>query len=141
MRMNNKIDKSKPETNVPQLRRLHRWLTYNRLTAFLYAGSFFIHPKIILSFLAILAILFAPYVIFVLHKNGKRGWLLFLVIIIGIPIGFASLHTDNLLFDAALPFLPLAAFYLYCVILRYTVVGWISDASPIGALKVEYEDR
>ena len=141
MPMSINIDMPNPETHVPRLRRLYHWLTYNRLTIFLYAGSFFLLPKIILSFLAVLAILFAPYVVFVLYKNGKRGWLLFFAIITGIPTGFAFLHTGNSLLDTALPFFPLATFYLYCVILRYSVADWISDASPIGEQQVEYEDK
>jgi hypothetical protein len=139
--MNKSTPTSKCETNVPQLRRLYRWLTYNRLTIFMYGGCFYLPPVIVLAFMALLAILFVPFVLFVLARNRKSGWLLFFAIIVGFPIELTFVSTGNSSFDFALLCLPLATFYLYCVILRYTVADWISDESPIGQLEVEEMDR
>jgi hypothetical protein len=127
--------------SVPQLRKLYRFLTYNRLTIFLYGACIYLPPTWVLMFVAFLAILFAPYMLFVLARNRKRGWLLFFVIIVGISIGLTFIQVDNSIFQFALLCLPLATFYTYCVILRYTVSEWITDESPIGLLEVEETDR
>lgn len=53
----------------------------------------------------------------------------------------AFLSTGNVILDTCLHFLPLLAFYLYCIVLRYSVGEWISDASPIGQLWNDEEER
>jgi hypothetical protein len=139
--MSNAINDSDPETNIPQLRRLRHWLTYNRYTIFTYGGGIFFPAGIILLCLILLAILFTPYMLFVLYKNRKHGWLLLFAIIVGIPILPAFLSTGNFVLNVMMHFLPLLAFYLYCFLLRFSVDDWISDTSETHQLWTEEEDR
>ncbi len=89
----------------------------------------------------ILAIVFGPYVLFVLYKNGKRGWLITFAVMVGIPIPFAFLSTGNIVLNAILHFLPLLTFYLYCYLLRFSVGEWISDLSSIDQLWIDERIR
>lgn len=132
---------SKSEINLPQLRHLYILLIYKRLTIFIYGLGFWAGPIIIAVILGILAIMFAPYVIFVLYKNGKRGWLFALAIIVGIPTGLMFVPTHVHLVRVFLLYQPLLAFYFYCFVLRYSVADWISDATPEGETWVEAEDK
>ena len=131
---------SKSQTNLSQLRRLYRLLVYKRLTIFIY-GLSWLGPIIVALILAILAILFAPYVIFMLYENGKRGWLLAFAIVVGIPIGLLFLPTNVYMVRIILLYQPLLAFYFYCFVLRYSVADWISDATVEGETWVEAEDK
>jgi hypothetical protein len=88
-----------------------------------------------------MAILFTPYMLFVLARNGKRTWIISFVFVVGIPIELTFINTGYAVYDFALLCLPLATFYTYCVILRYTVADWISDESLAGELEVEETDR
>lgn len=127
--------------NLPQVRRLYYWLSYNRFSAVLYGGLFYIPYLLVLVALIVLAVVFAPYVIYVLYENGKRGWLVTFGIVVGIPVVLAFVPTGSGMFNTMLHFLPLLAFYFYCYVLRFSVGEWISDASPMGEIEIGARDR
>ncbi len=83
------------EVDMSQIRTLHKWLSYNRYTIFGYGGGVYLPWGLILFVMTILAVVFAPYMIYVLYRNGKRGWVVFFGVIVGIPLIFAFLHTGN----------------------------------------------
>ncbi|HEY9166744.1 MAG TPA: hypothetical protein VIS48_11340 [Candidatus Kryptonia bacterium] len=124
--------------------RLHYWLSYNRYTILLYGGGFviprgvFIPVSIII--LTILAVTFAPYMLYVLYKNHNRGWIISFVVVVGIPTVLAFLSTGNVILDTGLHYLPLLMFYAYCFVLRLAVGEWISDASAVGELWTVHRD-
>jgi hypothetical protein len=130
----------KPDIDLAQMRRLHYWLSYNRYSIFIYGGGFFLPAVPILLALILLAIVFAPYMLYVLYKNRKHGWLVAFAIMVGIPLPFAFLSTGSVIIDTGLHFLPLLTFYFYCYLLRFSVGEWISDASPIDELWTEEEN-
>lgn len=127
--------------NLPQVRRLYYWLSYNRYSIFVYGGLFYIPAAPILLLLTVLAGVFAPYMLYVLYRNGKRGWLVTFGIVVGIPVVLAFVPTGSDIFNAMLRFLPLLTFYFYCYMLRFSVGEWISDASPMGEIEVGARDR
>ena len=49
--------------DLPQVRRLYHWLSYNRFSAVLHGGLFHILYLLALAALIVLAVVFAPYVI------------------------------------------------------------------------------
>lgn len=140
--INNTVTESKSETNVAQLRRLHYWLSYNRYTVFIYGGGFYLPwATIILPVLIVLAVVFAPYMLLVLYRSGRRGWLVFFAAIVGVPTVLAFLPIDDIVVSTILHFLPLLTFYFYCFVLRYAVAEWVSDASPVSALFINEQNR
>jgi hypothetical protein len=84
---------------------------------------------------------FAPYMLFVLHSNGKRGWLVTFAVMVGVPLPFAFLETGNVVLDTCLHFFPLLMFYLYCYLLRFSVREWISSVSSIDQLWIDERNR
>lgn len=133
---NDKTAKAEVEFRVSKLKRLYYWLSYQRFTGALYGGLLFVPWLLILVVLIALAVVFAPYMLFVLYKQGKRGWLIFFVFLIGVPVGMAFVSTGSEPFDAFLDFMPLLAFYFYCYLLRFSVREWISDASMAAGMLI-----
>lgn len=83
--------------------------------------------KIIIGVFALAAILFTPYIFYVLSKEKKFGWIILFFIMIIIPelIGYL-IFKETLAFEAAL-LIPLAFFYFYCYLIKYEVDKWIGD--------------
>src|SRR5690606_9246004 len=83
--------------------------------------------KIIIGVFELAAILFTPYIFYVLSKEKKFGWIILFFIMIIIPelIGYL-IFKETLAFEAAL-LIPLAFFYFYCYLIKYEVDKWIGD--------------
>lgn len=128
-------------TNLPQLRRLHYWLSYNRYSIVIFGGGFYLPAEVLMAILIPLAVIFAPYVLYVLYRNHKNGWLVFFAILVGIPTVLAFLSTGNFVLDTGLHFLPLLTFYVYCFLLRLAVDDWISDVSYVDQLWTEEQNK
>lgn len=85
--------------------------------------------KIIIGVFALAAILFTPYIFYVLSKEKKFGWIILFFIMIIIPEVFGYLiFKDTLAFEAAL-LIPLIFFYFYCYLIKYEVDKWIGEYS------------
>jgi hypothetical protein len=106
------------------LSRLSRILNYQLSTAVIYVASFFI-PILFLAILA--AVLFAPDMLLVLFQEKKYGWIIFFIISVLLPlfINMLLFRTSNV-YLILLSF-PLALFYFYCFLLRFTVNDWILE--------------
>jgi hypothetical protein len=83
--------------------------------------------KVILIIIAGAAVLFTPFILYVLIKEKKYGWIIFYFVLIILPLllGY-MIFKDTLAFEAALLF-PLGFFYLYCYIIKFQVDKWITD--------------
>jgi hypothetical protein len=106
------------------LERLSRILSYHISTASLYIASFFLP---VLPIAALAAVLFAPYMVYVLLQERKYGWITFFVLLILLPILPVVLflrHSDYFLIFLSL---PLAFFYFYCFLLKITIRDWIVE--------------
>ncbi|MDY0082207.1 MAG: hypothetical protein RBR74_03385 [Ignavibacteriaceae bacterium] len=100
--------------------------------------------KIIIGVFALAAILFTPYIFYVLTKEKKFGWIILFFVMIIIPelLGYL-IFKDTLAFEAAL-LIPLAFFYFYCYLIKYEVDKWISQYNWYQERlqqKKEYEER
>lgn len=138
---NDRIAEAEAELRVGKLRRLYYWLSYHRFTGILYGGLFFIPWLIILGALIAIALVFTPFMLFVLYKEGKRGWLIFFFILVGVPAAMTFISTGSLLFDRILDFVPFLTYFFYCYLLRLSVREWISDATVSGGLWMNEEER
>lgn len=82
---------------------------------------------IIIMLATIAALLFTPYMLYVLFLEKKRGWIILFVIIVIIPN--ALLIAGTFLFDltkALLVTFP-GLFYLYFFLLRFEVSDWVRE--------------
>ena len=83
--------------------------------------------KIIIGVFALAAILFTPYIFYILSKEKKFGWIILFFVMIIIPevLGYL-IFKDTVAFEAAL-LIPLAFFYFYCYLIKYEVDKWIGE--------------
>jgi predicted neutral ceramidase superfamily lipid hydrolase len=73
------------------------------------------------------ALVFTPYMLYVLYKEKRTGWISAFLILIILPlIVILVLPIETTLF-LMLSNIPLALFFLYCFILRFEVNSWIRE--------------
>ena len=114
------INSTKNQFNTDYLSSLSRVLNYQLSTTVLlilmYAGGF------TLLGITVAAILFSPYMLYILYLEKKNGWIIFFVILVLIPIITIILFS---VFE--LLFIPLALVYFYYFLLKFVVRDWIQE--------------
>lgn len=105
--------------NIHRLEKLYKYLNYEVSASLLYLGSWFIPMFVTLLLLA--AIIFTPYVLYVLYQEKKIGWIIFFIIITLFPIVLLSIFYPSLMS------VGLITFYLFCFVLRMETKGWITE--------------
>ena len=83
--------------------------------------------KLFLWLIAAAAILFTPYIFYVLIKERKFGWIIAFFVMIIIPLLFVHFLFLDALFHDEIILIPLASFYFYCYLIKYDVDRWLSD--------------
>jgi hypothetical protein len=95
---------------------------------------------IVIDVLTIAAVLFTPYMLFVLKKEKHAGWIYFFIIMVILPlIAVSIIYYSGTPFMKALIYIPLALYYLYCFLLRFSVNGWIDDLHESLLAKERYD--
>lgn len=85
-----------------------------------YSGGF----TLLLSTVA--ATIFLPYLIFILFKGKRSGWIISFVILVIIPfllLLFIGMKIDIFF----IIIISIAFFYFYCFMLKYSVRDWIKE--------------
>lgn len=102
-------------------------------------------PLIIIKFMLWLiagaAILFTPYIFYVLIKERKFGWIITFFIMIIIPLLFVHISFLDALFHDAIILIPLASFYFYCYLIKYEVDRWLSEYYSYQELLQQKKER
>ena len=131
-------DKSNTISNYEALNRFREILYYeiviSNSTYFLCLALYisfgrFVSPflifKIVLIALVLAAILFTPYIFYILNNEKRYGWIVTFFVMIVIPIvGGYFIFKDTLAHEASL-LIPLGLFYLYCYLIKFAVDDWI----------------
>ncbi len=112
-----------------RLEKLSKYLNYEVSSSILYAGSFFFPMFIIILFLA--ATIFTPFMLFVLYKEEKKGWIVSFAIIVLIPAILFATFLPSVIMGSLIPF------YLYCFILRMEVKGWLQEMRARNTLVLQ----
>lgn len=101
------------------LTRLGKYLNYKITSSVLFLFSFFAGFLILLFIAA--AIIFTLFMLFVLHQENRKGWIIFFMILVVIPhiLSVIMYFTSAIVFPWFL--IVLAFFYLYCFLLRIEV--------------------
>ena len=107
------------------MRKLATILNYELSTTVLFflpwLGSLFIILAIISS------IVFTPYMLHILYKERKYGWIMFFAIIVIIPTLLNFIHIESMLFKTSINLIILGIVYLYYFILRLCINDWIEE--------------
>lgn len=124
-----------------QLRNLHYWLTRAPMSGVLVFGAFVLEMVIVIVGLCLLALGFSVYILRTLVRLGKKGWVITYAVMIGMPFLVCLIPDETGLAVNALWFIPLALFYFYCWLLRYSVSEWLSDLGDEKAFEVGQESE
>lgn len=118
------------------LQRLKIYLNYELSTSILY----FLHylGVFIVIFLALAAaLIFTPFMLIVLFKENKIGWIIFFIILVILPLIIFTTVAIMFKFGQPLPLIPLGLFYFYCFLLRYEVNGWLREINAKNQYQIE----
>ena len=133
------INSAENQFNTDYLSRLSKVLNYQLSTTVLlilmYAGGF------TLLGITVAAILFSPYMLYVLYLEKKNGWIIFFIILVLIPIITIILFS---VFE--LLFIPLALvyfyyfYYFYYFLLKFIVRDWIQEKNAKWKLQKQMRE-
>jgi multidrug efflux pump subunit AcrB len=136
------IENTSYEVNDHLLMKLKYYLNFELSGAILYAISFMNEIALLLS--TILAIVFTPFMLYVLYKTRKYGWSIFFAVIILIPLVVSLLIFKLSMYLQLFLLIELGLTYLFYFILRFAVNEWCEE---INARKLrilhqkEYEEK
>lgn len=73
------------------------------------------------------AILFTPYIFYVLIKEKRFGWIVIFFAMIIIPLLLAHILFRGEFVYEGLMLIPLASFYFYCYLIKFEVDKWLNE--------------
>ncbi len=115
-----KMSITENQFSTDNLSRLSKILNYQLSTTVLfllwYGGA------LTLGIVTIAAILFSPYMLYILYLEKKNGWIIFFVVLVLLPIIAIILSSIS-----ELLFIPLALVYFYYFLLKFVVRDWIQE--------------
>jgi len=119
--------KSKFVNDIVELRRFRAILFFELSTsvAFVLFSFYPINLYIIIA----AAILFTPYMIYVLIKEKKYGWIAIFFFMVVLPYPILYLILGDYILMPAWMLLPVIPFYFYCFIIKFSVDDWLSEYS------------
>ena len=124
-----------------QLRNLHHWVTLGGMSFIFLPGIRFFSFELIVAGIVLITAGFSVYILLSLYRLGRKGWITAYAIIIGFSFLLALILSDSEIVGAAIWLLPLALFYFYCWILRYSITEWLSDVGDEKAFKLDEKDE
>jgi hypothetical protein len=125
--MRDKMDKFQLANEHYKLERFYSWLTYGLYSSVLLLIAIFLPLIVSLPIISIVVIGFSVYIIRTLIQFEKKPWIILYAIIIGIPLLLAVFFSNSEIVGNVVWFFPISMFFLYCVLLRHSIIEWISD--------------
>lgn len=93
--------------------------------------------SIIIVVIIAIAKLAIPFIIFVLYKEKKYGWIVSLILLIILPSSIIYWLIRDSVFSRYFLIIPFLLFYFFCVLLKYTVREWLTEAE----VRLELENQ
>ncbi len=121
------------------LERLSKYLNYHIATFALFIASWFVSFFLILATLA--ALIFTPFMLYVLYKENQKGWIIFFGVIVIVPLIVLIVISflDPFLKPAIL--ITIGLFYFYCFLLRFSVNDWLTEIRAKNEYLLEKQKR
>ena len=114
------------------LKKLNYILNYELSTGVLFILSSMTFIFLFLSALA--AAVFTPFLLYVLIKERKTGWIIFFIILIILPPAAALLLFPVPIFSVLTLSTALGGFYLYCFLFKMSTREWLQEESAAKEL-------
>lgn len=121
------------------LTRLRKYLNYQVSSSLLYFLSFQVFIFIFIASAA--ALIFTPFMLYVLITEKKYGWIVFFIIIFIVPTAMLLMLSWMVEFSKPLLFISLGLFYFYCFLLRFQVNDWSKEAMARDQYLFEKKQR
>jgi len=117
--------KSKFVNDIVELRRFRAILYFELSTSagFILSSFWPINLYIIIA----AAILFTPYMLYVLIKERKYGWIVIFFSMVVLPYPVIYLIIGEYILLTAWLLLPVIPFYLYCFLIKFSVDDWLRE--------------
>lgn len=115
--------------NTERLEKLYTYLNYEISSSILFVAGWFFALFIPLLFIA--AIVFTPFMLYVLYKESKNGWVIAFVLLIIIPAILTAI------FYPVLSMFGLIPFYFYCFVLRTEARSWLEEKRAKNEMIIE----
>lgn len=118
---------SKFINDIVEVRRLRAILFFELSTsaAFIIQSFWPINLYIIIG----AAILFTPYLLYVLIKERKYGWIIMFFLLVLLPYPVLYLIIGEYILLPGWMLLPIISFYFYCFIIKFSVEDWLREYS------------
>ncbi|MDZ7626133.1 MAG: hypothetical protein U5J96_16995 [Ignavibacteriaceae bacterium] len=116
--------KSKFVNDIIELRRFRAILYFELSTAIAFILNFW---PINLYVIVGAAILFTPYMLYVLYKERKYGWIVIFFLVVVLPYPIIYLIVGEYILLTAWLLLPVIPFYLYCFLIKFSVDDWLNN--------------
>jgi hypothetical protein len=107
------------------LEKLKYFLNYELSSSSLFFISFVYASTFVLAIIA--AVVFTPFLIYVLYRNRKYLWLILFFALIVFPPLIIYLTNIKGMFLSVVLYIELGLFYFYCFVLRFVVADWVED--------------
>lgn len=123
-----------------RLRKLYKWLNFELPGIVLFGISFFY--SIALMVLLIAALLFTPYLLYVLFREKRYGWMAAFGLCVAVPavisyylfgasfgVGYQFLAGSQIFAGGKIlaGYIPLAFFFCYCFILKLSIPAMLDE--------------
>jgi hypothetical protein len=129
------------ESERLKLRSLRHWLGLSGMSGVLIISAAVVQLANALIALCLIAIGFSFYILRSLIELKRKGWAIAYGITIGIPFVIALVLSGSETVGVAIWFFPLAMFYAYCWLLRYSIIDWLSDLGDVEAFELDNKDE
>ena len=96
---------------------------------------------IFLTLAIVAAILFAPYLLYVLFTEKRFGWIVSFIIIVLFPIIISFLLGITEEYFSIILIVTLALFYFYCFVIRMSVREWIKEYNWAQQLEEQKREK
>ena len=73
------------------------------------------------------AVVFTPYMLYVLFIEKKTGWLIFFFIIVILPLILISIFFSGTIYFSVMKLVPLAFYFFYCFLLKVSAKEWATE--------------
>ena len=125
--------------NYEAVNRLGLILNYELASSTLLLLSYM--SGIFLTLAIVAAILFAPYLAYVLFTEKRFGWIVSFIIIVLCPIIISFLLGITEEYFSIILIVTLALFYFYCFVIRMSVREWIKEYNWAQQLEEQKREK
>lgn len=83
--------------------------------------------RILIIIITSTAFIFLPYILFILIKENRKGWISFLIVLVIFPVLFLLMIFQFSMFYNMAALFPIFFYTLFCYLLKSQISEWLSE--------------